>query len=87
LLLLGCTVCGATYFSAASAGACPDCGADLVPGPPARRSLMDAYEDDHDVPRSNGNGAHGTEFERLWEALLGSGLQPAMGAPLHEHRT
>ncbi|OLE35030.1 MAG: hypothetical protein AUG48_11965 [Actinobacteria bacterium 13_1_20CM_3_68_9] len=74
MLLLSCTECGATYFSAASAGICPDCGADLEPGHPARRSLLADYEDGHGGHRSNVNGTHRTEFDRLWQALLGDEL-------------
>jgi rRNA maturation protein Nop10 len=67
VLLLSCKECGGNYFSAASAGICPDCGADLEPGSPARLALMDV----------NGNGRHSLgdgvaprEFHRLWQSLL-----------------
>jgi hypothetical protein len=86
MLLLSCTECGATYFSAASAGTCPDCGGDLEAGSPTGGSLLAAYEDAHDGHHRNVNGAHRSEFDRLWQALLGDELRPEEGESVHEHR-
>ena len=67
MLLLSCKACSANYFSAASAGSCPDCGAELGPGSPARLPAMDL---DGNGRGANGNGT-GSEFDRLWQLLAG----------------
>jgi len=71
VLLLGCTECGGNYFSAASAGICPDCGADLEPGSPARLPLVDLNGNGRHSP---GEGVGPSEFHRLWQSLLGEEL-------------
>ncbi len=68
MLLLSCKECAATYFSAASTGRCPDCGADLTPDSPAgRRSLAGGRRFD---PRDLREPDDGTEFGRLWLTAL-----------------
>jgi|GraSoiStandDraft_51_1057287.scaffolds.fasta_scaffold241449_2 hypothetical protein len=67
MLLLSCSACGGNYFSAASVGSCPDCGAELAPGstPPPVTDL------DGNGRGSNGDAAAEGEFDRLWRLLLG----------------
>jgi hypothetical protein len=67
-LLLSCEECSVNYFSAASGGDCPDCGAELGPGSPLLTSLLDVNGDgDH----SNGNGTRRSEYDHLWDLALG----------------
>jgi hypothetical protein len=63
MLLLSCKECGANYFSAASRGQCPDCGADLAADSPAGGR-------DYGRPDIS-TGGNGVEFGRLWLAALG----------------
>jgi len=70
VLLLSCSTCSAHYFSAASTGTCPDCGAELAAGSPARSPVMDLDGNGHG---SNGDRARESEFGRLWQLLLDQG--------------
>ncbi len=69
VLLLSCEECGGNYFSAASGGECPDCGAELEPGSPPLTSLMDV-NGDGDHSNGNGNGARRSEYDHLWDLAL-----------------
>jgi hypothetical protein len=66
MLLLSCKECASNYFSAASRRKCPNCGAELEPGSPRGRSLLDLKGDAH----AYGNGARNSDFDHLLGLVL-----------------